>query len=91
MKKKVMQYIFGRYIQRAGTTMIAKELIEAGVPTRRGNPLWCETVVRKIIKNEKYKGDLLQGKAFTVDPITHRRLENMGEKQKYLIEKIMRL
>lgn len=86
-EKKVIQYIFGRYIQGAGTTMIAKELTEAGIPTRRGNPVWCETVVRKIIKNEKYKGDLLQGKTFTVDPITHRRLENMGEEQKYLIEK----
>lgn len=86
-EKKVIQYIFGRYVQGAGTTMIAKELTEAGIPTRRGNPIWCETVIRKIIKNEKYKGDLLQGKTFTVDPITHRRLENMGEEQKYLIEK----
>lgn len=66
--------------------MIAKELTQAGVPTRRGNPTWCETVVRKIIQNEKYKGDLLQGKTFTVDPITHRRLENMGEEQKYFIK-----
>lgn len=86
-EKKVIQYIFGRYAQGAGTTMIAKELTEAGIPTRRGNPIWCETVIRKIIKNEKYKGDLLQGKTFTVDSITHRRLENMGEEQKYLIEK----
>lgn len=86
-EKKVIQYIFGRYAQGAGTTMIAKELTEAGIPTRRGNPIWCETVIRKIIKNEKYKGDVLQGKTFTVDPITHRRLENMGEEQKYLIEK----
>lgn len=86
-EKKVIQYIFGRFAQGAGTTMIAKELTEARIPTRRGNPIWCETVIRKIIKNEKYKGDLLQGKTFTVDPITHRRLENMGEEQKYLIEK----
>lgn len=86
-EKKVIQYIFGRYAQGAGTTMIAKELTQAGIPTRRENPIWCETVIRKIIKNEKYKGDLLQGKTFTVDPITHRRLEIMGEEQKYLIEK----
>lgn len=86
-EKKVIQYIFERYIQGAGTTMIARELTELGVPTRRGNPVWCETVIRKILQNEKYKGDLLQGKTFTVDPITHRRLENMGEEQKYLIQK----
>ena len=86
-EKKVIQYIFERYIQGAGTTMIARELTELGVPTKRGNPVWCETVIRKILQNEKYKGDLLQGKTFTVDPITHRRLENMGEEQKYLIQK----
>lgn len=28
-EKKVIQYIFGRYVQGAGTTMIAKELTEA--------------------------------------------------------------
>ena len=85
-EKKIIQYIFGRYVQGAGTTMIAKELTEENIPTRRGNSVWCETVVRKIIKNEIYKGDLLQGKTFTVDPITHRRLEKKGEEQKYLIK-----
>lgn len=38
-----------------------------------------------ILKNEKYVGDLLQGKTFTVDPITHRRLENLGEVNQYLV------
>lgn len=40
------------------------------------------SLIIDIIKNEKYKGDLLQGKTFIVDPITHRKLENMGEEQK---------
>ncbi len=39
-----------------------------------------------IIKNEKYKGDLLLGKSFTVDPISKRRLENMGEEEQYYIK-----
>lgn len=33
-----------------------------------------------IINNEKYKGDILLGKTFTVDPISKRRLENLGRK-----------
>lgn len=32
-----------------------------------------------IIKNKKYKGDLLMGKTYTVDPISKRRLDNRGE------------
>lgn len=85
-EKRVIQFIFEKFIQGYGTSMIARELNEMGIPTKRGNTVWYENTVRKILKNEKYKGDLLQGKTFTVDPITHRRLENMGEEQKYLIE-----
>lgn len=39
-----------------------------------------------IIKNEKYKGDVLLGKTFTVDPISKRRLANMGEENQYYIK-----
>ena len=85
-EKRVIQFIFEKFIQGYGTSMITRELNEMGIPTKRGNTIWYENTVRKILKNEKYKGDLLQGKTFTVDPITHRRLENMGEEQKYLVK-----
>ncbi|MBR6172223.1 MAG: recombinase zinc beta ribbon domain-containing protein [Eubacterium sp.] len=39
-----------------------------------------------MLGNEKYKGDLLQGKTFTVDPITKRRLGNLGEVDQYLMK-----
>ena len=38
---------------------------------------------RRFIKNEKYKGDILLGKTFTTDPISKRRLANMGEENQY--------
>ena len=85
-EKRVIQFIFEKFIQGYGTSMIARELNEMGIPTKRGNTIWYENTVRKILKNEKYKGDLLQGKTYTADPITHRRLENMGEEQKYLVK-----
>lgn len=44
---------------------------------------WTDSGVRGIIKNEKYKGDLLMGKTYTVDPISKRRLENRGEENQY--------
>ena len=37
------------------------------------------------MKNEKYKGDVLQGKTFTIDPISHKRVKNMGEEDQYYI------
>ncbi|WP_310603069.1 recombinase family protein [Anaerosporobacter sp.] len=53
---------------------------------RSSNVKWTDSGVLGIIKNEKYKGDLLLGKSFTVDPISKRRLENMGEEEQYYIK-----
>ena len=46
---------------------------------------WPDHGVMGMIKNEKYKGDVLLGKTFTVDPISKRRLANMGEENQYYI------
>ena len=45
--------------------MIARELNEQGHLTIRGNP-WTSSSVMGIINNEKYKGDILLGKTFTL-------------------------
>ena len=37
------------------------------------------------MENEKYKGDILLGKTFTTDPISKRRLANMGEENQYYL------
>ncbi len=80
-----VRYIFQRYAEGTGAFVIAKELSRMQAKTKKGNIKWHESTVRGIIKNEKYKGDLLLGKTFTVDALTHRRLENMGEEEQYYI------
>ena len=82
---EVVRYIFDRYCSGAGSTMIARELNEQGIMTIKGNP-WGTSSVMGIITNEKYKGDILLGKSFTVDPISKRRLENLGEEDRYYIK-----
>ena len=57
-----------------------------GYKTKYGSSRWVQSTVIGIIKNEKYKGDLLLGKTFTVDPISKRRLENFGEEDKFYIQ-----
>lgn len=57
-----------------------------GYRSPRDSSKWSATTVLGIIKNEKYKGDLLMGKTFTLDPITKRRLENFGEEDKFYIK-----
>lgn len=80
---EVVRYIFKRYAEGAGGKVIARELRNLGFKNKRGGSNFSEHGIIGIIKNEKYKGDLLMGKTFTEDPITKRRLENMGEADQY--------
>ncbi len=84
---ETVQLIFDLYIQGYGANTIAKRLIELGKVNKKGIVKWTDSGVRGIIKNEKYKGDLLMGKTYTVDPISKRRLENRGEENQYYTKK----
>ena len=83
---EIVKYIFTRYVQGAGSKIISRELNELGYKTKLGNN-WTQSTVIGVIKNEKYKGDILLGKTFTVDPISKRRLDNLGEEDQFYIKK----
>ena len=83
---KVVKYIFERYAEGIGCHRISKELTAKGIPTPTGKTDWSDTVVAKIIKNEKYVGDLVTGKTYTVDPISKKRLVNLGEEEMYYMQ-----
>ena len=83
---EVVREIFDMYLSGYGAPTIAKELTRLGRKNKKGEVKWTDSGIRSIINNEKYKGDLLLGKTFTVDPISKRRLENMGEEEQYYIK-----
>lgn len=82
---QALAQIYDMYLQGYGTTTIANELVELGKKNKKGEVSWHTHGVMGIIKNEKYKGDILLGKTFTTDPISKRRLANMGEEEQYYI------
>ena len=82
---ETVRFIYDMYLQGYGSSTIAKRLMEMGVKNKLGKVEWHDHGVMGIIKNEKYKGDILLGKTFTVDPISKRRLANMGEEDRYYI------
>ena len=82
---KVVRYIYERYMAGVGTTVLARELKQHHYLTKAGSEEWCDSTILGIIKNEKYKGDLIQGKTFTLDPISKKRLPNQGESEKYFV------
>lgn len=82
---EVVRMIYDLYLQGYGTTTIAKRLMDLGIKNKKGKVSWKTHGVMGIIKNEKYKGDVLLGKTFTTDPISKRRLANFGEENQYYI------
>lgn len=82
---EIVRFIYDMYLQGYGTTTIANRLMELGKRNKKGEVSWHTHGVMGIIKNERYKGDILLGKTFTTDPISKRRLANMGEEEQYYI------
>lgn len=82
----IVKLIFKKYLEGIGCSLIAKELTKMNLKSPRGHDKWNESTVRGIIRNEKYKGDVLQGKTFTTDPISHKRLKNLGESDQYYMK-----
>lgn len=82
---ETVRLIFELYLQGYGTYTIAKRLEALGKVNKKGVVKWTDSGVRGIIKNEKYKGDLLLQKTITTDPISKRRIENFGKEEQYYV------
>lgn len=48
--------------------------------------MWCSSTVQSILQNEKYKGDALLQKSYTVDFLTKKKKINEGEVPQYYVE-----
>ena len=83
---KYVRMIFQWYINGYGCRSIAKMLSNMGVLSPSGKDVWCETTVSNMLKNEKYIGDVCQGKTYTIDAVTHKTVKNNGEQDKYYIK-----
>ena len=71
---QIVRDIFRKFVNDGkGAHTIARELNEAGVPTARGGP-WRSSVILRILRNEKYCGDLVQKKTYTPDYLTHEKI-----------------
>ena len=82
---KWIREIFRMYVSGEKAASIAEWLTENGVKTGKGSSKWSSSSVRNILRNEKYCGDCIMNKRFTVDPITHQTKKNSGEQELYVV------
>ena len=86
---KWVRDIYQMYVSGQNTASIADYLESNSIPTLTGNGRWSSSSIRRILKNEKYCGDILLQKTYTDGPITQRRLTNNGVKEKYLLSNVL--
>lgn len=83
---KVVEYIYSMYILGVGIYKLHKYLEKYNVPTCRGKKKWNHGAIKSILTNEKYKGDALLQKSFTIDYITKKKKKNEGELPQYYVK-----
>ena len=83
---EIVKRIYWEYLQGASLKQIGDGLMKDGVLTGAGKPKWRPESVKKILKNEKYIGDALLQKTYTVDVLTKKRVKNNGIVPQYYVE-----
>ena len=83
---KVVREIYDLFLSGKNIRYIADKLTSDNIPTPSGKKKWSVSTVRSILSNEKYKGDALLQKTYTVDYLNKIVRKNDGEVRQYLVE-----
>ena len=82
---ETVKLIYKLFLDGYSMTNIKKTLESKGILTAKGKKVWNESLISSILKNEKYVGDALLQKTYTLDCITHKVVRNHGERPMYLV------
>ena len=82
---ETVKMIFELFLDGYSMTNVKKTLESKGILTAKGKKVWNESLISSILKNEKYVGDALLQKTYTLDCITHKVVRNHGERPMYLV------
>ncbi|MCM1222968.1 MAG: recombinase family protein [Lachnospiraceae bacterium] len=83
---ETVRLIFSLFLEGMSPYSIAAELTRRGIKTPGGKDVWNQQTVRRMLSNEKYKGDALLQKEFTVDFLRKKTKKNEGEVPQYYVE-----
>jgi site-specific DNA recombinase len=83
---EIVRRIYTEFLEGKGANRIAKDLEEDRVLTWDGKTTCYHGTIRRILSNEKYKGDALLQKTYTVDFLNKKRAENEGQVPQHYVE-----
>lgn len=82
---ETVKMIFELFLDGFSMADIAKRLTILERKTAHGKTEWHREIIGSILRNEKYVGDALLQKSFTVDCISKKVKKNNGERPMYLV------
>ena len=82
---KTVRLIYKLFLQGRTYNAIRKYLEDEGVPSPAGKKRWYVGTIISILTNEKYMGDAILQKTFTVDFLTKTIKKNEGEVPQYYV------
>ena len=85
---EIVRMIYKKYLEGQSLNDIADLLTKMRVSTIRGNTRWNGSSIRVILTNEKYIGDAMAQKTFTVDYLLKDRRKNKGELPQYYVQNL---
>lgn len=83
---EIVRMIFRLFIEGQSYSQICRILENLGIKTVTGNTKWARCVIEKMLSNEKYVGDALLQKTYTIDFLTKKRVINKGIVPQYYIK-----
>ena len=83
---EMVRLIFRLYLEGYSAKKISQYLEENGIKTATGQDKWYDSVIFKMLRNEKYMGDALLQKTYTIDFMTKKKVINKGIVPQYYVE-----
>ena len=83
---RIVEYIYSLFILGFTFSEIKSALEFYNIKSPGGTDSWNHQNIKSILTNEKYKGDALLQKSFTVDFMTKKKKKNEGELPMYYVE-----
>ncbi len=82
----IVKRLYFEFLSGKTVDYIKRIFEREGVINWDGSTKWQVTTLHSMLENEKYKGDAVLQKSYTVDFLTKKRVINQGEIHKFYIE-----
>ena len=82
----VVRRIYREYLNGKGSYVIARDLTEDNIPPVRTAEKWNDCVVKDILHNPIYEGDLMLQKTYTTEVLPYTKKINRGEMPQFFIK-----